>query len=247
MYTNCLLLSPTKTTVRIFHQQKIQPANIPQLTLSGELLEVGEGSLKWLGVDLDSSLSMTTFVREKCRSCFFQLRMIRSIRKSLDEACTRLLCNALVVSRLDYAISLLVKMKVDQLHKLRRVLHLAARTVKNASRQDHIRPLLIEFKWCPMEWRPTWKLLCMVEKSLRGTAPEYLIDQLEIYVPKRSLRSGNVEHLTLQTSLAKKRVGESAFSVAGPQAWNSLPHNLRILPKCSSFSDDIVNYYQTLE
>ena len=51
-------------------------------------------------------LKMTDHVAALCRSCFFQLRQIRSIRRSLTSDARKTLVNAFVMSRLDYCNSL---------------------------------------------------------------------------------------------------------------------------------------------
>ena len=135
-----------------------------------------------------------------------------------------------------------------QLHQLRKVLHLAARTVKCVSRGDHITPMLQDLKWCPVELRPIHKVVCLVDKALRGLAPGYLRDELQVYTPRRALRSSTTSHITLEVQRTNKKVGDGAFNSAGPRAWNSLPQHLREYGKFSprSFSDAVLEQFLSL-
>jgi hypothetical protein len=244
-HENYLLLSPSKTTARVIHLPKALPVVLHPLTLGGSQLDVlYSNSLKWLGVELDASLTMKAFVVNTCKSCFMQLMMIRSIRNSLDEPSTLLLCNALVLSRLDYANSLLVSADASLLQNLRRVLHLAARTVKRLPRGEHISPALKELRWCPADRRPEWKLVCLIYKSLLGNAPDYLAENLKVYIPRRSLRSSNADHVTFELVSSRIKCGEGAFRVAGPRKWNALPINLRVPnTTVASFSEKVVQLF----
>ncbi len=55
------------------------------------------------------------------------------------------------------------------------------------------------------------------------------------YNPSRSLRSSNLNLLTIPRSRLKHR-GDRAFSVVGPRLWNSLPVQLRMAHTLSVFT-----------
>jgi hypothetical protein len=244
MTENCLLLSALKTNVRILHLPKVLPMNLPSLQIGGLVLDLSsKDALKWLGVEIDTALTMKTFVDKTCRACFFHLHMIRSIRHSLDEASTLLLCNSLILSRLDYANSLLALADNVLIQKLRRVLHLAARTVKRCPRSAHISPVLQELRWCPIEQRSKFKVLCLVYKSLCGLAPNYLAQDLIIHVPRRAVRSSDSIFITLELGSSKRKIGQSTFQTAAPMLWNSLPPEIRTLrgSTLDSFMNNLLN------
>ena len=60
-----------------------------------------------LGVHLDSQLTMQDHVAAVCRSCFFQLRQLQTIRSALTTDAAKTLAQAFVGGRLDYCNSLL--------------------------------------------------------------------------------------------------------------------------------------------
>jgi len=65
-----------------------------------------------------------------------------------------------------------------QLCQLQSVLHAAARIVFRARKFDHVTPLLRELHWLRIPERITFKLSCLVFRSLNGTAPVYLADSI---------------------------------------------------------------------
>ena len=64
--------------------------------------------------------------------CFFQLRQLRRIRRSLDDDSVATLVHAFVVSRVDYCLGLLAGAPKKTTDKLQRVLNASARVVSNS-------------------------------------------------------------------------------------------------------------------
>ena len=58
--------------------------------------------LKILGVLLTSDMSMDKHAAAVSAKCFFQLRQLRRIRRSLDDNAVATLVHAFVASRVDY-------------------------------------------------------------------------------------------------------------------------------------------------
>ncbi len=78
------------------------------------------------------------------------------------------------------------------------------------------------------------KIILFVFKRQHNLSPKYLSNLLCPYNPSRSLRSSNINLLTIPCSRLKRR-GDRAFSVVGPRLWTSLPVQLRIAPSLSVF------------
>jgi len=101
----------------------------------------------YLGIYLDSNLSMTTHISKTVSNCFSAMRLIRSIRRSVSNAVLLSLVTALVLSRVDYGNATLAGLPARQLCRLQSVLHAAARIVFSARKFDHVTPLLQELHW----------------------------------------------------------------------------------------------------
>jgi hypothetical protein len=229
MSLNHLLLSPEKTGAFVLHRKRDSPL-IQQLsvTVGGRVIDLLiAGSFRWLGVEFDISLSMDQFILSTCRSCFGLLAMIRNIRSSLDKSSTLLLCNSLIVSRVDYCNSLLYAVPAKRLAGLQSVLNLAARTVTGLRRFDNISPALRELGWLSVNKRVLWKILLLIHKTLHACAPLYLAAGTVVHRPGRSLRCSNSKVVRLEAGKARLSLGSGAWQVAGPREWNVLPATLR--------------------
>ena len=119
---------------------------------------------------------MSEQVSSLCRSCFFQLRQIRTIRWSWTSDSTKTLVNAFVNSRLDYCNSLLYGVGEGLMDRLQRVQNAAARLVSGAKKYDHITPIMMDLHWLPIRRRVTFKVATLVYKCLHGCASVYLAD-----------------------------------------------------------------------
>ena len=123
------------------------------------------------------------------RNCFYHLQCIRRIRRYLDNTTCAAVMQALVISRLDYANSLLTGLPAGTLRKLELVQKSAARLLMGTSCRAPITPILRELHWLPVARRVTYKVLCLVYKALHEiTAPAYLRSLLCELGNERELR-----------------------------------------------------------
>ena len=244
MLANFLKLNDEKTEFLIF-SSKHRSSKIDQKLYT---LRIGQSEIKCtdsaknLGVIFDRYMTMDKFVNAKCKSALFNLRAISKIRKNIDTDTTRTLIQALVISRLDYSNSVLYGVNVKLLKKLQRVQNSAARVIARTKRRDHITPILFSLHWLPICMRIRFKVLMICFKCLNGSAPMYLSELLEVYIPGRSLRNRNI---TLKTKRSSSKSGDQCFSVYGPQLWNSLPEKLRTISCLNSFRKSLKTYLFT--
>ena len=111
-------------------------------------------AVKNLGVlYIDSQLTVAEHIDAVCRSGFFQLRQLRSIRQSLTPAAVKTLVHAFISSRLDYCNQLFVGVTGRLLDKLQSLQNAAARLVTGARKFDRITPVMRELHWLPVRQR----------------------------------------------------------------------------------------------
>ena len=109
--------------------------------------------------------------------CFYQLRHIGAIRKSLTAETSNLLVHAFINSRLDYCNSILYGDGAVHLWKLQSIQNGAARVVAQKRKYDPITSTLWDdFHWLRVESRILFKQCMLVYKSLHRTAPVYIAE-----------------------------------------------------------------------
>src|SRR6218665_447403 len=82
-----------------------------------------------LGVTLDQELTFVRHINLLCHSCYYQLRQLRVVSRSLYPAAASTLVHAFVVSRLDYCSVIYEGLPACRLKCLDRVLRTAAHLV----------------------------------------------------------------------------------------------------------------------
>ena len=241
MNSNRLKLNAAKT--------EVIPVGYPTYLdlVDSDSLDIGDttihhqASVKYLGIWIDSSLSMKDQVSNVCRACFLELRRIASIRPYLSNTlCIRLVI-ALVTSRLDSCNSIYIGIPQAQIEKLQRVQNCAARLITGTRKHDHITPVLKDLHWLPVKQRIDYKVAVLAFRHFEGTLPVYLSNTLSTYHPRRSLRSVAQKILTIPKRNMKS-VGERSFSFYAPTVWNSLPTELRNVSTLASFKSGLKTF-----
>ena len=179
---------------------------------------------------LDGQLTMKVHVQRICQTSFYQLRQLRSVRRSLSvNACTALV-HVFVTSRLDYCNSLLAGIGDGLIDQLQTVLRVAARLVLRKRKFDPISADIRDrLHWLPIRSRIDFKLGLLVYKCLQGTAPGYLTEMLvqKSTVPALSRLRSTARGDLLVPRTKTKTIGPRSFATSGPALWNNLPDDLR--------------------
>ena len=234
MDSNSLKMNTTKTELAFFGSRvMLSKAVCGSVNVAGDIVNPSE-QIKYLGVQLDSSLTLDRFVSAKIKNAAAAIKGIKAIRQYIDLATAKLLVCSLVLTHLDYVNSILCGLPSYQLERLQRIQNWAARVVLGSGYDDS-RSALKTLHWLPVKERVDFKLLCLVHKCLHNAAPKYLCDLLSLKNFQRNTRASTT-HLTLNIPRTKKATFASrAFSVYGPMVWNSLPSNLREVTDFKTF------------
>ena len=115
---------------------------------------------------------------------------------------------------------------------------MAARLVMQKSRSDDAMPILKELHWLPVAAHVHHKTLTYIYKAIEGTAPSYLSDLIEPYVPRRRLRSEGLNLLEVP-KYERECYGQRKFSSAAPDLWNRLPDDMRGIKTLAGFKKQL--------
>ncbi len=238
MAINKLKLNDGKTVVLLLRSPS--QGGVPDITE----LTIGESNITYsdtarnLGAVFDKHLNMEAHIGSMCRTAFFHLQNIASIRNVLDTDSAKMIVQALVTSRIDYCNSLLFGVPQSVLGRLQAVQNAAARVVTRTGWLDHITPALYELHWLPVEYRINFKILLNTYKALNGLAPQYIRELLVPYAPSRTLRSSQQQLLTVPRCRLRT-YGNRSFAWAAPTLWNTLPQTIRSASTLDSFKTSL--------
>ncbi len=104
----------------------------------------------------------------------------------------------------------------------------AARLLTRRLKQEHILLILI---------------LVFAYKSLKGLAPTYLSDLIQLHVPSRSLRSADLMLLVVPRVRLKDRGDHDFAVVAAAILWNTLPVSVRMVTTLSAFKTSLKTHF----
>jgi len=120
--------------------------NIEQTLTVGASVIQPAAAVPDLGVLLDQELNMTQHIAKVTSSCFYQLRRLRQIHRTVGQELVAQLVHSFVLSRLDYGNS------VSAIMPLQRVQNAAARLILDLRMNEHVTPTLRQLHWLPVEW-----------------------------------------------------------------------------------------------
>ena len=199
--------------------------------------------LKYLGVLLDSTLSLNEHVMIKCKTATFNIRNIQMIRKYIDIDTAKLLATSLVLSHLDYSNNILAGLPNSTIYKLQRIQNWAAKVVLQQSKYDSSTSALMSLHWLPIKERIDFKILTLVFKCLHRMAPAYLCSLIKHKTYSRTTRASLQTGHTLDIPRVKKETfAARSFSVYGPRLWNSLPTHIQSLDQLSHFKKHLKTF-----
>ena len=124
---------------------------------------------------MDQELNFSKHINLVTRSCYYQLRQLRVVSRSLSHSATMTLVHAFVTSRIDYCSSVLVGLPLGLIGRLERVLRSAARLIgripKYAPVSAYMRDVL---HWLPVSQRISYRVAALVWRCRLSCAPMYL-------------------------------------------------------------------------
>ena len=149
--------------------QPYKQGNVKDLQLQiGQCSVATSSQAKNLGVIFDCGLTMEKQISSVCRSLFFHLWNIGSVRRYLTDSSTAQLIHSLVTTRVDYCNALLYGLPATRIKKLQRVQN--ARILTLTPKIAHITPVLYDLRWLPVKARILFKVLVFAFKSYYRTA-----------------------------------------------------------------------------
>ena len=230
MASNRLKLNPSKTEVIwLGSSRRLKHCPMDALNIAGVLIKPSS-YVRDLGVYVDGDLSLEAHISQISRTCFYHLRQLRVVRRSLTTDSAHSLIRALVHSRVDYCNGVLAGLPQTQINRLQSILRAAARLVLQLPGWASVSNLMrVQLHWLSIPQRIQFKLCSVVYRCLHNTAPIYLRDlcvPISSFEGRSHLRSATAGDLRIP-STKTVTIGRRGFFVAGPAAWNNLSTTLK--------------------
>lgn len=189
-------------------------------------IEIAQEVQEIAGVILHSRLPFDAHVAIVCKTCNYHIWALRHIRRLLPLDVARTLACSTVNARLDYCNSVLYGASTLAIQKLQRVQNSLARMVLQQPRMSHARPLLQSLNWLPVSQRIEFKVAVLTYKIRSTSRPAYLHSLLSDRISESTATLRSASWPLLHVPETRTVYGSSAFSVAAPTLWNSLPADI---------------------
>jgi hypothetical protein len=163
MSSNRLRLNPAKTQyIWLGTRQQLEKLDLESLSAEFPTFTFST-SVRNLGVILDQDLSFTKHITALTRSCYYQLRQLRVVTRSLSSSSASTLVHAFILNRLDYCSSLYCGLPQIRLHPLEGVFRAAARLIGGVPKFGHISAFMRDvLHWLPVQQRINYRVSSIV-------------------------------------------------------------------------------------
>lgn len=188
-----------------------------------------------LGVIFDGQLHFETHVTEAVRNCFYRLKLLYNIRPYISVDIRVMLCETLILSKLNYADTVYGTCILGKTEKLlQRVQNAYARYCYNIPPRSHITPFLNKGNLMKMAARRKLHLATLLFDVVLSKTPEYLFRKLSWSKNHNTIKTRASSYLLL-TPRHRTAAFRGSFKFAASRCWNDLPPPLRLLKSVHCF------------
>lgn len=233
---NGLVLNPTKSKYMVVGTRK-QTVDIMN---RNPIIQLKDCSIEHvyearnLGVLMDSELRFEKHISIVVRNCFYRLKMLYKIRNFLTEDMRLKLCESLIVSRLNYADTVIAPCLLARTNKMiQKVQNACSRFCYDIPKRSHVTPYLTKGSCLKMESRQKLHFACLLFGVVQNQTPEYLYDKLTWRKRGESpIRATGCVLVTPRCRMVRFR---GSFRYNATKCWNNLPPPLREVKTISCF------------
>lgn len=226
---NTLVLNPTKSKFMLFGTKQ-QIAAVENrgmsVVIDGESVE-RVWVARNLGVIFDAGLRFESHVNELARSCLFKLKLLYGIRRHLCKQLRARLCEALVLSRLNYCYPVFGPcLLARSLRVLQRIQNACVRFSEGVPPRSHISPVINSCNMLNMKARRDLHFASLLFDVVNCEAPKYLHSKLN-WASSNSVYNTRGRSWRLITPRHKTAAFRGSFRYSATKCWNNLPPPIR--------------------
>ena len=169
-----LKLNVNKTQLIVFGSRpNLRKVPDFSVTLHDSVLQPREEVLN-LGVTFDSALSWEAHVSKLSRRCTGLLIGLSHVRNSLPDGVIKILVTTLVISRINYCLTVYGNGTQKNFDRLQKILNFASRVIFGRRKFDHISGLRDKLGWLPPKAMSDYRTLVIAHKIMQHGEPEDL-------------------------------------------------------------------------
>lgn len=230
----CLSINATKSKVMLFGRKKTRRRCMERVNIriNDRQLELTNVS-KNLGLYIDSSLKFTEHTNHIIKKSFSNLKLIYTSKDMLTKKTKAMLCEALVLSHINYASVVFYPfLRQTDVQRLQRLQNSCVRLVCGIRKYDPISSHLKEIAWLNIKNRNVLHSCCFFHNILLTKSPPYLYNKITFRTDVHNLNIRRKSTITIP----KHKTAEFCFGFSYRIAslYNAIPEVLKVLP-CKKF------------
>lgn len=185
--------------------------------------------MKNLGLVMDQNLNYSKHVSNLNKSAYLALKSLYHLKDYLPKAAKLKLCDALVLSRLNYCDVVYGPcLRVEDINRLQKVQNSCVRYSLQIPRRQHISPHLKQIGWLNMRQRRWLHLCCLLFKVINTQQPNYLCEKLEFRSSAHSVQLRHCEE-TISVPIHSSEFFKRCFSYQASRIYNQISSELKHL------------------
>ena len=190
-----------------------------QNTFQDKLLTEMKAS-RFLGLNLSNNLNwephLLTGKRPLIPGLRSQLGMISKLRNSLSKKLKLMIVNSLILSRINYGLSIWGNSSPTQLKKVQVILNTAARFITGLPKITRQSTLMVQCNWLNLEELIEYHSTIQMWKVVNWQCPQHMTSKIHVTPDSR-----------IMTSIPRLKMTTNSFRWKTILYWNNLPDDLR--------------------
>ena len=149
MSANKLKLNDDKTRVVALTgpRRSLDFSQLSPLNIGDESLNLSQ-SIHILGFDIDSHMTVKSYIINITKKCLFKLRNMCSVGRVISTDAAKV--QTMITSKLDYCNAILYGLPASSLSYLQSGQNTAARFISQSRKYHHIKPVMKDLHWLPI-------------------------------------------------------------------------------------------------
>ena len=239
---NCLSINKKKSNVMIigskFQLQSLQLDNF-SMSLDSDKLELVERA-KYLGLYVKNDLSWDEHILKTCQNMNYFIHVLRRLRRIFPKGLLLKVYKSYIQSKLEYGLTIWGCTTDTNLGKIQRIQSLAARIITGNFDYIHSRGVDIvrSLHLQTVKDRRDYFLCVLMFKCIHGLAPNYLRNDVTMYVDIHGYDTRSGENMDLYVPRVIKDIYKRSFSYMATNLWNQLPTDVKESATLDSFKQN---------